>query len=146
MKYNYFLFATALLICGCAPLDPYYAPTAGSAPIDESGQAQPREPIQPTERSAAVSTTAVRELLVQAKNLHMAGSYQRSLAVAERALRLDRHEPDIYLLLAANYVALEDYSQATQLIGQGLSLTRGDTRLESHFRLLQEQIHVRSQD
>lgn len=137
-----------LLLCGCAA-PPYYAPSSGPTAPPSTAPSPPSPdsvPIAPAIRQPAPADSAVAGLLDQAKVLHRAGNYQRSLAVAERALRLDRHEPNVYLLLAANYVALEDYQQAQRLIHQGLPLARGEARLESHFRILLQEIGKRSQD
>ncbi len=145
MKYTLLLLALLLQLFGCASRDPYY-PAPQESDTRQPSVFPPESPgkIEPAQRQPSASDSAVKELIEQAIAFHREGSYQRSVAVAERAMRLDRHEPSIYLVLAANYVALQDYSQAERLISQGLPLAEGQQQTESRFRLLLEEIRKTS--
>ncbi len=92
------------------------SPSVGTEP--ESGKR-----IEPTTSSAPVKgNSAVASLLDEAWRLNRAREYDRSNAVAERAMRIDHAEPEVYLVMASNYVAMTQLQLAEQLVRQGLPL------------------------
>lgn len=141
-----FVGLLAVLLAGCSTLGPYPAPqptppaTAPEEPDDMSREQPSGRDIEPVTRPASLSRGAVTELLEQAWQLHRFGNFQRSIAVAERALRLDRYESNVYLILAANHVATENFQLAEHLIRQGLPLVGEDRQQEGRFMLLLREV------
>lgn len=85
---------------------------------------------------AYVSKAAVKRLLDQAWKLRASGEYDRSNAVAERAMRIDRADPQLYLVMAKNYIAMARMQLAEQIARQGLSLVASNNGLKSQFHRL----------
>lgn len=138
----------AVLAAGCAPLMPsdnrYPAP---SEDIEDINKPQPRSPaslepasIEPAAPKPSAARLAVGQLLAEGWQLHRQGAYERSNAVAERAMRLDRLEAEIYLLLATNYFQLWNLDAAEQLARQGLPLSSAQSDTKQRLQYLLAQI------
>ena len=129
------MWVAVALLSGCAPV---YAPISesGSAPPPQSSSPPPetdRSPpvavpddedrrITPSEPVQVAPGGAVSRLLEEAWRYNKAGDYDRSNAVAERALRINHTEPEVYLVMASNYFAMTQLRLAEQLARQGLPL------------------------
>jgi len=147
LKSLWCLLVAALLVTGCAPImvpvgdsqpqgspypstypSPTSAPqppsTQSSLPSSELEPAQKGDVIVPTKPSQQqVSNGAVEKLLEDAWRYNRAGEYDRSNTVAERAMRINHTEPEIYLVMASNYFASAQLHLAEQLASQGLPLS-----------------------
>lgn len=144
------LFTVAVclfIVSACAPFQPstypppQYPPTSSPAP----GQPVPKpvpEPtpkpveIEPSEGQAGQSNQAVQSLLDQAWQLHHSRDFDRSIAVAERAQRLNAGIAEIYLVLASNYFAKGELKFAEQLAKQGLPLVGNQWDIERRLKNL----------
>ncbi|MBU2886092.1 tetratricopeptide repeat protein [Gilvimarinus agarilyticus] len=93
----------------------------------ESGEPSAPAPVQP---SMGNRDSAVAALLERSLSEYRRGRYPQSVATAERALRIDRRNADIYLLLAKNYYRLEDNQQAAQFAQRGLRYCGDDRSLK----------------
>ncbi len=65
------------------------------------------------------SDRAVTDLILSSQSEYDKGDWQSAIAVAERALRIDRRQPSVYLLLAKSYRAMGETKQALQFVEQG---------------------------
>lgn len=72
---------------------------------------------------------AVVSLIDQSRLAYEEGNYQGAIAAAERGLRIDRREPELYLVLAQSYLDLSQPEQARQFADQGLRHSPPDSRL-----------------
>lgn len=99
------------------------------APSDGSEQ-----PSQPDPGGAAVLS-----LIEQSRLALQHGDYNSAIAAAERGLRIDRREPELYLVLAQSYLELGQAAQAEQFAGRGLRHTPPDSRLYQALELIKEQ-------
>jgi tetratricopeptide (TPR) repeat protein len=79
---------------------------------------------------------AVSRLLEEAWRHNKAGDYDRSNAVAERALRINHTEPEVYLVMASNYFAMTRLSLAEQLARQGLPLAGRNPAVKADLQSL----------
>ena len=126
------IFVLLLLLAGCAPVmvpvgDSTPVPTVPPTPAVPSIPTPAGDvivPNKPTQQNA--SQSAVTKLLEDAWRYNSAGEYDRSNVVAERAMRINHTEPEIYLVMASNYVALAQLHLAEQLAAQGLPLASGN--------------------
>lgn len=120
---------------------PQYPPS-GSPPYTPPGTQQPgadpSQPadIEPVQSRSAANNAAIASLLEQAWQLHNNGDYDRSIAIAERAQRIDASYAEIYLLLASNYYALSQLRLAEQLARQGLPLVGNLWDIERRLKQL----------
>ncbi|WP_052481164.1 tetratricopeptide repeat protein [Gilvimarinus agarilyticus] len=105
------------------------------APQDERDNSGWRvvEP-EPEAPVPARSNSAVDALLAQGRSEYRNGDYSRAIASAERALRIDRRNPAVYLLLAENYQRLGNRNQAEQFAQQGLRYSRDDHTVDAALR------------
>lgn len=102
------ILAASLVLAGCA-----------SGPVQEvNGPSSPGSRVSPPVRRPAVD--ALQELLGEAREQAMVGNWAGAIASAERGLRIDRRQPELYLLLARSYRALGRPDRARQFAGQGL--------------------------
>jgi tetratricopeptide (TPR) repeat protein len=92
------------------------------------------EPEEPEPQAQAGPNSAVASLLSQGRAHYQSGAYRRAIASAERALRIDRRNPAVYLLLAENYQRLGNRGQAEQFAQQGLRYSRDDRTLQAALR------------
>lgn len=120
--------------------------TVKSAP--ESADTNMRQPtgnaIVPNSREQNLASgSAVKKLLQDAWAYHRTGQYDRSNAVAERAMRIDHTDPDIYWVMASNYLALAQLNLAEQLAIQGLPLADSDGAVKRGLQQLLSEIRAK---
>lgn len=104
------LLLTLILFGGCA-----------IRPVEE--QAPKQEPSSvPSSRPSAnrPAVQALDRMLQEARDQFESGQWQAAIASAERGLRIDRREPELYLLLAKSYRVLAELDRARQFAMQGL--------------------------
>src|SRR5690606_8553894 len=82
---------------------------------------QPVEELPPPrpKTQSAQPLPAVLGLVEQGRRQMQAGNWQAAIASAERGLRIDRREPELYLLLAQGYLALGENARALEFARQG---------------------------
>lgn len=79
-----------------------------------------RNPVPPEiDMGDSPSARAVQDLVANAQREYDKGDWQSAVAVAERALRIDRRQPAVYLILAKCYRAMGENGQALQFVEQG---------------------------
>jgi len=66
------------------------------------------------------TSRAMERLIVEAQSQLSSGDLQSAIATAERGLRIDRREPQLYYILAKSYYGLDDDYRARQFAEQGL--------------------------
>ncbi len=145
MKRNLLIVATLFIatqLVGCAG----HVRPESTPPVIESSEPavkpedklpeKPPEPIAPPpvvpQTQAPVpnaSSNATASLVAQAKAQYQAKNYQGAIATAERALRIDRRSPDVYLVLAQSYVQLANTQLAMQFVQQGIRYSQAGTEL-----------------
>ena len=157
------LWAVAFLATGCAPVmvpvgdstsqpghsrPPTYPPQSTETSADDS---LPSEPVRQGDEIAPssisqqpVSNSAVTKLLEDAWRYNRAGEYDRSNAVAERAMRINHTEPEIYLIMASNYFASTQLHLAEQLASQGLPLAGGNGAVRRSLQKLLVNIRTKN--
>ena len=92
-------------------------------PIIPEAVPQARAPIP------VASSNATASLVSQARAQYQAKNYQGAIAIAERALRIDRRAPDVYLILAQSYMQLANPQVALQFVQQGIRYAQAGTDL-----------------
>jgi len=115
----------------------YKSPTASTSIPTPSKSAEPVTKasqtsgsiIRPSEIEVNRSSSAVANLLDQGWDYYQQQNYESSINVAERAMRISRQDPEVYLLLSRNYLGLWELEQAEQLARQGLALADSDDEL-----------------
>ncbi len=137
------MLCCALVLTGCAGLDPYARPAGqsgqpgtvvgpdappapGDAPPDTSTSAIPEPAVPDAAPSAPLPGPAAAHLLTQARALVQQGELDRAAAQVERALRIERSSPWLYLALADIRVAQGDTTQAAALGRRARALSQGD--------------------
>lgn len=136
--------ALMLLLSSCATYPPAPVTDAGGghSASPEVEEVQPPSPAARDEAplpSAPARTmpepsvgsrqSAVAALLTRCQSEYQSGHYQQSVATAERALRIDRRNAEVYLWLAKNYDRLGDRQQSAQFAQRGLRYSNGDRSL-----------------
>lgn len=124
------------------PSPPSSAPpsTPGSQPSSSSSETESVKkgdvivPTKPSQQQA--SNSAVEKLLEDAWQYNRSGEYDRSNTVAERAMRINHTEPEIYLVMASNYFASAQLHLAEQLASQGLPLSGGNYSVKRSLQQL----------
>lgn len=96
-------------------------PTAPIAPLEAVPQTHTPAPV--------ASSNATASLVSQARAQYQAKNYQGAIAIAERALRIDRRSPEVYLILAQSYVQLANTQLALQFVQQGIRYAQAGTDL-----------------
>jgi len=88
-------------------------------------------PVVPQTKAPAptASSNATASLVSQARAQYQAKNYQAAIATAERALRIDRRSPEVYLVLAQSYVQLANTQLAMQFVQQGIRYSQAGTEL-----------------
>lgn len=116
-------------------------PIVGSSvPIPRPEDKLPEKPIEPVAPPAATphtqapaapaaSSNATASLVSQARAQYQAKNYQGAVATAERALRIDRRSPEVYLVLAQSYIQLANTQLAMQFAQQGIRYSQAGTEL-----------------
>jgi tetratricopeptide (TPR) repeat protein len=130
-----------LNLAGCAG---HVKPEAAPVVIEQSSPAPtpdikpPVKPLEPVIPEALPPTRAVippassnatASLVSQARAQYQAKNYQAAIAIAERALRIDRRAPDVYLILAQSYMQLANTQVALQFVQQGIRYAQAGTDL-----------------
>lgn len=87
------------------------------------------EASAPADQAQDPGTAAVISLIEQSRLAYEHGDYNNAIQAAERGLRIDRREPELYLVLAQSYLELAQPAQATQFAQQGLRHSLPDSRL-----------------
>lgn len=137
-----FLFITTQIV-GCASnVRPQTEPPVigSSEPIPRPEDKLPEKPVEPVTPapstphilapSAPTATSnATASLVSQARAQYQAKNYQGAIATAERALRIDRRSPEVYLVLAQSYVQLANKQLALQFAQQGIRYSQTGTDL-----------------
>lgn len=96
--------------------------TQSTVPNRDNLPPAPTNEVPPPSRG----NQAVYDLINNSQAAFDKGDWQGAIAMAERALRIDRRNPAIYLIIAKSYRALGENAQALQFVEQGLRYT-GDT-------------------
>lgn len=134
------LFVVSNLV-GCAGnVKPEVTPVVieQSAPVAVPEVKAPVKPVEPVIPEAVpqtrapvpvASSNATASLVSQARAQYQAKNYQGAIATAERALRIDRRAPDVYLILAQSYMQLANTQLALQFVQQGIRYAQVGTDL-----------------
>lgn len=139
-----------LLLAGCATTPPASVP----APVETSNTNAPK-PVVPDdvrlpnieEESPVVqaprieakkaevlrekSQDAVSQLLLSAKKAQSLGNHRQAIAIAERALRINRYHPEAYLILARSHTTLGSRNLAVQFARRGLQYADKDDMIKA---------------
>lgn len=83
----------------------------------------PAEPVR-----SLPAATALRD---RASLAAEAGEHQKAIGLLERALRISPQDPQTYIALASNNLAMNQSQQAMQLARRGLSLNPTDAQRQS---------------
>ena len=154
-KTKYLLIIVALVVAtsACAPLQtssgrtapvdsrsipasPSFPGKAEAEPVEES----PPKKIAPAQQVVNPAQKAVSALLQEGRSYYRAENYDRSIAIAERAQRLNPRRAEVYLLLAKSYFALGQSQLAEQLSQRGLSFSQSDVTIRRKLQSLLVQI------
>jgi len=137
----------ALLTSACAPLQ---TSTGAPAPVEsrqpgkshpvEKGDESAGKKIAPARQVVSPAQQAVSFLLQEGWAYYRVDNYERSIAIAERAQRLDPQRAEIYLLLASSYFAQGKSDVAEQLSRRGLSFSQGDVTIQRQLQSVLAQI------
>lgn len=102
--------------------------------LEDDGASEDQEAnvYQPT------SSGAVTALLRRAENDYQRGDYAHAIATAERALRIDRRNASLYLILAQSYWQEAQPRQAESFARHGLRYSRDPLISEALQRVLQQ--------
>lgn len=121
-----------------------------SEPVAKPEEKLPEKPVEPvapppvvpqTQAPApAASSNATASLVAQAKAQYQAKNYQGAIATAERALRIDRRSPEVYLVLAQSYIQLANAQLAMQFVQQGIRYSQAGTDLAKTLAQVRDSI------
>lgn len=133
--------AGGLLLVGCAGSP--YAPERerSSIPVEELPEPEVSEPVEaqrpePAEVEVPPTPSAVDTLLNTARRQYEAGQYEAAIATAERALRMERGNAEIYLVIGHSYLALLQTELAGQFARQGLAFAAGGSNVRQQLQSL----------
>lgn len=146
----------AALLTACAPMyqgapapihspSPVSAPPAGSYPepatdaVSEEEQA-PTYAIAPVESSSGSAGKAVDSLLEAAWGHYRQDDFDRAIAVAERAQRLDPRAAEVYLVLASAYLGQGKDQLAGQFARRGISYSAAGSALRRRLQAVMAQL------
>jgi len=109
---------------------------------------KPVEPVAPPPVAPRVpapvvpnaSSNATASLVSQARAQYQAKNYQGAVATAERALRIDRRSPEVYLVLAQSYVQLANKQLAMQFAQQGIRYSQAGTDLAKNLAQIRDSL------
>lgn len=141
--------AATFLMTGCVSTYVGPATTPGQpAPIEEAEQPQatttvPQTDIRPGDTDTYRASSAVQGLLTEGWKLFEQQRYDASASIAERALRIDRHNPEVYLLLSRSYLLQSQPVLAEQFARQGLAVAHSSTPVYRQLRELLQQSQKR---
>jgi hypothetical protein len=153
LKCLFGVLVVLLLLAGCAPVmvpvgESTPSPRAPSIPSPSVPADEPESsgnvivPNSPPQQSS--SHGAVAKLLEDAWRYNRAGQYDRSNSVAERAMRINHTEPEIYLIMASNYFSSAQLHMAEQLAAQGLPLASNNYSVKRSLQQLLLEIRAKS--
>lgn len=112
------LLAWVLVLTACAtrpiPDDGGDAPPLPPRMEERIGEKEPAVEVAPR------TDLALNQLLAEARRNLAAANWQAATVNAERGLRIDRREPELYLVLAKAYVGLAEPQRALEFVRQGL--------------------------
>jgi len=110
----------ALLLSACAAQQSRSPSVSDSTVPNREGL-----PPAPTSEVPAPSrgNQAVYDLIRNSQQAYDRGEWESAIAMAERALRIDRRNPEIYLIIAKSYRAMGENPQALEFVEQGLRYT-----------------------
>lgn len=121
-----------------------------SEPVAPPVVKQPEKPVEPIAPPQAVpqtqapvptaSSNATASLVSQARAQYQAKNYQGAVATAERALRIDRRSPEVYLILAQSYIQLANKQLAMQFVQQGIRYSQTGTELAQALMQVRDSI------
>lgn len=111
-------FLLVLSACATRPIE-VDLPPATDIPREEAEAAPPQPPQG--------ADLAVNQLLTDARRHLVAQNWEAASASAERGLRIDRREPELYLVLARAYLGLADPHRALEFVRQGLRYANNDS-------------------
>ena len=105
----------------------------GSSDSQDAGGAAIRPGDGEVAHGAAAATSG---LLQDAWALYRGEEYQRAIVMAERAMRIDRRNAEVYLLLASAHYQQYHTEQAAQLARQGLNYSISGDRVDRRLKEL----------
>ena len=121
----------ALAVCiallgGCSI---YSAPGTKPAPVEKAPEPAVKPPATAPQTRPSTTTApasaAYQPLLDKAAQARSRGDYEESLALLQRAQRIDPDSAQIYLAMAATHQARGDISQARAVAERGLLYCNG---------------------
>lgn len=114
------VFAGISVACSVAPVQVEDANSPSISPPQVIDRSAPRAPSssKPIEKKAGAASD---ELLRQAYEQYDQAHWQRAVQLAERGLRIDRHNANWHFLLAKCYASLGDSARAREFASQGLT-------------------------
>ena len=113
-------------------------PSQPEVPPEPPVVLQPAPPVQPP--APAPSSKAVSSLVDRARAQYNLKNYQAAVATAERALKIDRRSPEVYLILAQSYVQMANNQLAFQFVQQGIRYAQAGTELAQSLLQLRDSI------
>lgn len=140
------LLAALIALSGCAS---QYASDRGpferqpaQQPGDELLEEPPRPVILPSATTAPAepvrSLPAAMALREQAGSAADAGNHQQAISLLERALRISPQDPETFIALAQNNMAMDQMQQAMQLARRGLTLNPTGSQRQTLQRIVDE--------
>lgn len=131
----------AIVTSGCSSVPEQPAPVVVSQPAvvvaDPVPDVPPRAPQVPVAAEPVdpvVGTNpAIDSLVDQGWRYIQQREYERAIAVGERALRIDRYDPRVYLILAQTYRLQGDLPLSRQYAQRGLAVA--DSRSDVYRQL-----------
>ena len=116
------VFVGLSVACSVAPVQVEDATSPSVSPLPAVDRSAPGVPSssKPIEEKAEAASGV---LLRQAYEQYDHSNWQHAVQLAERGLRIDRHNASWHLLLAKCYTSLGDSSRAREFASQGLAYT-----------------------
>jgi len=136
-----YLLLLALTAAGCTTLRPPAASDHATPPASSAPPVERDEQIAPVDTAPAAGVAlAVAQLLERGWFQLGRGEWRAALSLAERAQRLDRFQPESYLLIASAHYRLAQHALAVNIALQGRSYAAAGTeaaiRLDALLALL----------
>ncbi len=125
-----FVLCTVLAVSACSTVR-----DSGPAPVekrpDYTPVTKPATPATPTVPVEPALSGAARSLMTKAELAADDGDYERSLALLERALRIDPDSAELYLALADIYTHKGDTAMAIATAQRGMLYCSGAVQCEA---------------